>query len=101
MSGESTPVDLIDDGLLWLINATVFHPRGFALARNSATGALSMMGDGSEPWVFADGPETDAKFQAAEALFARLRAQPPPPPPERPVLPNPVVPDNARKRDLS
>ena len=39
-------------GLLWLINAEVFHPRGYALAfhRDEAGEAIgfSIMGDGSE-----------------------------------------------------
>lgn len=70
---EPIPVDLLDDGLLWLINASVFHPRGFALAQNWETGALTMAGDGSEPWTFPDTPEIHEKFRAAEAFFQRAR----------------------------
>lgn len=63
--------DLSTSGLLWLINATTFHPRGFALslhvtADGKATG-WSLMGDGTEPWHF-EGPRDD-KFNAAEATF--------------------------------
>lgn len=76
MSGEDRNVDLRGDGLLWLINATVFHPRGFALAQSVSTGALSLLGDGREPWRFGDDALTDEKFQAAEALFARIRELP-------------------------
>lgn len=62
-------------GLLWLINTTVFHPRGYALVLHlddetgQATG-WSLAGDGSEPWMFADDPETHARFAAAQALLA-------------------------------
>lgn len=63
--------DLSTSGLLWLINASVFHPRGFALslhvtADGKATG-WSLMGNGTEPWYF-EGPR-DARFAAVEATF--------------------------------
>ncbi|MFB9926027.1 hypothetical protein ACFORO_12390 [Amycolatopsis halotolerans] len=45
-------VELRADSLLWLINRTVFHPRGYALAQNTETGAFTLLGDGTEPWVF-------------------------------------------------
>lgn len=71
-------VDLRRDGLLWLINRQLFHPRGFALAVEgrriagveAVTGFL-LLGDGTEPWTF-DGDE-DAIFAAAEAAFDRAR----------------------------
>lgn len=55
--------ELRSTGLLWLINSTVFHPRGFALALHfdddgNCTG-WSMMGDGSEPWRFSADPVTE------------------------------------------
>jgi hypothetical protein len=70
------PVDIRGDGLLWLINTTVFHPRGFALAVDTETGALSLLGDGTEPWRFAEGgdPSVDDLWKAAEAAFDRARA---------------------------
>ena len=50
--------ELRTEGLLWLINTTVFHPRGYALcmhfqADGTATG-WSIEGDGKEPWQFRD-----------------------------------------------
>lgn len=66
--------ELSDSGLLWLINRTVFHPRGYALAitveDGKATG-WSMLGDGSEPWQFG-GDEND-NFRRAEATLAGQR----------------------------
>ncbi len=37
-------VDLIDDGILWLINRTTFHPRGFALAYDPEQGTFALVG---------------------------------------------------------
>ncbi len=67
------PVDLRADGVLWLINATVFHPRGFALAVRSDDGALVLLGDGVEPWTFTDTPDVHEAMRAVEALFTRTR----------------------------
>lgn len=44
------------DGLLFLVNAAVLHPRGFALAmqfnsRGDPEG-LGLVGEGDEPWTF-------------------------------------------------
>lgn len=65
---------LRDSGLLWLINATVFHPRGFALSlhvndENECTG-WSLMGEGREPWRFELDDETweNLFHKAKEAL---------------------------------
>lgn len=66
-------VDLIDDGLLWLINASTFHPRGFALALDPETGQLLLQGDGTEPWTMGPQIDVDAKFAAAEAALERAR----------------------------
>lgn len=60
--------DLRTSGLLWLINRVVFHPRGFALglasdSEGAATGWL-LLGDGSEPWWFAD--DSADLFSAAQ-----------------------------------
>lgn len=69
-------VDLRKDGLLWLINRTVFHPRGYALAIDpEADNAFYLMGDGSEPWRYdlGEGGER-AHFRAVEAVLARMTA---------------------------
>jgi hypothetical protein len=71
----SVPVDLQADGVLWMINKAVFHPRGFALAIDQH-GLLSLMGDGSEPWTYEHDLE-DAKFAAFNALLARAVQEPP------------------------
>lgn len=80
MSAPGRPfADLRGSGLLWLINASVFHPRGVALALHldddsgEATGwSLIYAGDG-EPFVFADDPEIAALFQAAEATLSEAK----------------------------
>lgn len=69
--------ELRDAGLLWLINRTALHPRGFALALHldrdgSATG-WSVKGDGTEPWAFMMDAEEDACFGHLEATLAALR----------------------------
>ncbi|MGH3549440.1 MAG: hypothetical protein ACRDQU_15305 [Pseudonocardiaceae bacterium] len=46
------PVDIQGDGLLWLINRSVFHPRGYALAYDPESRGFYLLGDGMEPWVF-------------------------------------------------
>jgi YD repeat-containing protein len=65
--------DLRASGLLWLINASVFHPRGYALAfRYTDDGRLAgwhLLGDGTEPWVFEDGPDIDERFAAVARTF--------------------------------
>ncbi|MEV1013767.1 hypothetical protein AB0I89_23740 [Micromonospora sp. NPDC049801] len=67
--------ELSETGLLWLINATVFHPRGYALALHAdSTGTVtgwSLMGDGSEPWRFAD--DMNEQFAAAEQTLRNQR----------------------------
>jgi hypothetical protein len=70
--------ELSESGLLWLINATVFHPRGFALAlsMDTLTGVVTgwdLIGDGTEPWRYADGMAE--RFAAAEATLASYRAR--------------------------
>lgn len=70
------PFDWFEDGVLWLVNATVFHPRGFALGRERDSGEFRILGDGSEPWTYPDSPEIDARMRAVERLFERLRKPP-------------------------
>lgn len=70
--------DLRPTGLLWLINTTVFHPRGYALALHfdddgQATG-WSLLGDGTERWSFSEngwpeGETPDDAFRAVKELL--------------------------------
>lgn len=68
----SVPVDLRGDGVLWLVNRVVFHPRGFALGADP-DGSLRLFGDGSEPWNYAESMHDgeDERFCLVEALLAR------------------------------
>lgn len=74
-----------DTGLLWLVNTSVMHPRGYAIAVTVAEDgepiAMSVVGDGTEPWCF-DGEavdqfyahnqaEHDREFRWAESLRGR------------------------------
>lgn len=65
-----------ENGLLWLINATVFHPRGYALMlgkdQNGKVMGWDLTGDGTEPWQFASDPETQAMIQAKFEAVRRL-----------------------------
>jgi hypothetical protein len=61
--------ELAPSGLLWLINATTFHPRGLALAFVTDDEGMivgwRLVGDGAEPAQFNPGPDLDALFRAA------------------------------------
>jgi hypothetical protein len=63
--------ELRESGLLWLLNTTVLHPRGFALALHyphlSATepDGWVLEGDGTEAWTFLDAD--------AQAPFAKVQ----------------------------
>lgn len=46
--------DLLDDGLLWLINRCLFHRIGYSLGYNSEFGEFFLFGDGIEEWVFSE-----------------------------------------------
>jgi hypothetical protein len=67
--------ELRDSGLLWLINTTVLHPRGFGLALHyphlNATepDGWVLNGDGTEAWVFEDGADLQKAFADAQALL--------------------------------
>lgn len=76
--------DLRATGMLWAVNATLLHPRGFALAveYGDAPGIVTgprdalgwkLLGDGSEPWTFTDSEEIHAKFRAFEAFLTEHR----------------------------
>lgn len=67
--------DFIDEGLLYLVNAAAFHPRGYSLAlhRDLETREVvgwSLMGDGNEVFQFADCEHLDDVFAKAQALLA-------------------------------
>jgi hypothetical protein len=70
---------LSEYGVLWLINRTVFHPRGFALSLiysdedgNHDPVGWRIEGDGSEVWRF-EGFDEDEKFKAVEGLLQQAR----------------------------
>jgi hypothetical protein len=49
--------DMRETGLLWYINRTLFHPRGYTLGFMYEEGELTgwcISGDGSEPYVFEE-----------------------------------------------
>lgn len=68
--------ELSESGLLWLINRTVFHPRGMSLAVHrtgkAVTGWSLIATPNGDPDVFP--PEIDALYsrRAAETLKAAL-----------------------------
>jgi len=70
---EEHEVDLVDSGLLWLINRQVFHPRGFALSYDPETGAFYLNGNGVDVWSYAEDVDENAKLRCSEALFSRQR----------------------------
>ncbi|MDX3629035.1 hypothetical protein PV728_01660 [Streptomyces europaeiscabiei] len=75
--------ELRASGLLWLINRTVFHPRGIALAlvygeAGEVTG-WQLIGDGSEPMWFSPDDE-GALFAAAKATLSQAAEATQPPP---------------------
>jgi hypothetical protein len=79
--------DLRDTGVLWALNKHLFHPQGHALALAlDAGGAVigwNLLGDGTEPWSFA---EDEPEASAYAAFLASLRPDPPLPP-TRPSTP--------------
>lgn len=68
-------VDLREDGILWMINRTIFHPRGFALAITPDETDLILVGDGEKPWAFdpAMNDTEDELFAQFEAMLQRRR----------------------------
>ncbi|NTW41829.1 MAG: hypothetical protein HGA44_18440 [Cellulomonadaceae bacterium] len=65
--------DLRTTGLLWLINRTVFHPRGYALGLAMTADGVALgwtlLGDGTDPWEFTD--SEIEHFRAAERTLAQ------------------------------
>lgn len=62
-----------NQGGVWLVNAALLHPRGWALTLHySETGepiGMSIAGDGKDPWYFPPGSvdNTIRDFEIAEA----------------------------------
>lgn len=67
------PVEVRDDGLLWAINRTLFHPRGFALGYDPTSKRFELLGDGTEVWNYAQDIPEDKLFADFEALLQRAR----------------------------
>lgn len=68
----TTKVDLREDGILWMLNTTVFHPRGLALAVSD--GHLYLTGDGDEVWVFEE-DVAESSFESFNAMIERHLAK--------------------------
>lgn len=70
--------ELRDSGLLWLINTSLLHPRGYALALHfdgdgdnlGACTGWSILGDGLERWNFTETPEMET---ALDDIFLKIR----------------------------
>jgi hypothetical protein len=59
------------DGLIFLVNTAVLHPRGLALALHLEDGepiGLSIVGAGDEPWVY-DGSADRALDELEDTLY--------------------------------
>lgn len=79
---------LTDTGLLWLINSTVFWPRGYSLAlvnrrrpgdtMDEATDVVGfeILGDGTEAWLPSSEEKATQRLRAVTAFFASLAAKP-------------------------
>lgn len=70
-------------GILWAINRTIFHPRGYALALtrsdndnpdNGDFDRFTILGDGSEVWAF-DHEADDEGFAAFTDFLSNYLAQ--------------------------
>ena len=68
--------ELSTSGLLWLINRTVFHPRGLALTfhveGDTAHGWSLVRTPGGEPWQFDEKTDADGHALAEATLAAAL-----------------------------
>lgn len=73
-AGDPRPwEELRESGLLWLINRVAFHPRGYALALHIQDGKAvgwELLGDGGEPWQYADEVDERDALARAEATLA-------------------------------
>ncbi|MXM66764.1 hypothetical protein GR925_25865 [Streptomyces sp. HUCO-GS316] len=76
--------ELIDSGLLWLINRTALHPRGLALAlhldeHGQAYGWSLIHTAGGEPWQYDPTTDHDGHARAEATIAAELADLPAPP----------------------
>jgi hypothetical protein len=67
--------ELGDTGMLWLINTSVFHPRGVALAihrddQGRACGWKLVAAGPGEAFDFVPGPDIDRLFRQAEVTLS-------------------------------
>ena len=74
--GEVHPfAELTEHGLLWLINTTVFHPRGMALVVHTDGDGValgwSIRGNGTEVFTFDDAT-AERQFQAFREMIEAL-----------------------------
>lgn len=75
IENQKATQNLVDSGLLWLINAAILHPRGYALTATVGIDGkvkdLYVQGDGSEPWCFGtlggEGEGFSGKFKLYES----------------------------------
>lgn len=72
--------DLVDSGLLWLINRTTFHPRGLALSLHldeteQVIGWGLLHADSGEPFSFTEDLDRDG-FQRAQATLKEAHNRP-------------------------
>lgn len=65
-------VDLLDDGILWFVNRTCFHPLGFALTYMPEEHRFTLLGDGSVPLVLPESLEGN-RAQMLANVFEALR----------------------------
>lgn len=68
--------DVRGTGLLWYLNKTALHPRGFALAfhqdDNGEIVGWSLLGDGKEVWRFTDQSDEEG-FRKWEDFLTTLK----------------------------
>lgn len=75
--------ELVNSGLLWLINSTTFWPRGYSLAlvdrrpRDAVTEAdarqvtgFDILGDGTSPYLPSSEEVAQRRFDAVQAFLA-------------------------------
>lgn len=71
---QMRPVHIRESGLLWLINKSLMHPRGYALAYDDDTQQFFVMGDGEEAWHFNTVNEDPAKGIDEDVMLAKIKA---------------------------
>lgn len=75
-TGSSVPMrplhELMESGMLWLINRSTFHPRGFSLAlETNDIGEVigwKILGNGKELWTYQQHNDEEKFFKAEETL---------------------------------